>query len=81
MSSLIEKALRQAAAARPASGYQPETPEEWKRVLDAFEYLAYAIYREGGMSHQQAKRLANATHGGKAGELLLETAFERKYHD
>jgi hypothetical protein len=78
MSSLIEKAMRQAAAARPASGFQPETPEEWKRVRDAFEYLAYATYREAGMSHHKAKQLASITHGGKAGKLLLATAFEGK---
>jgi hypothetical protein len=39
---LIERAAQMMAAARPASGFRPETPEEWEKVRRAIEELMYA---------------------------------------
>lgn len=76
MSKYLEEAFRRIQAARPASGFQPETPEEWARLLAAHEYFAYAAYRHYGMSHLDAQKLSHLTHGGVVGRILLETAFE-----
>lgn len=76
MSKYLVEAIRRVEAARPASGFRPETPEEWARLLDASEYLGYATYRAHGMSHLEARRLSRLTHGGMVGRLLLEAAFE-----
>lgn len=69
------KAMQMVESARPASGYRPETPEEWIRLLPAFEELGYAMYREAGMADKDARRLAQQTHGGQAGLLLLMVGF------
>jgi len=76
MSKHLEEAIRRVEAARPASGFQPETQEEWARLLAASEYFAYAAYRHHGMSHLDAQKLSRLTHGGVVGRILLETAFE-----
>jgi hypothetical protein len=81
MSKYLEEAKRQVEAARPVSGFKPETPEDWERALAAFEHLAYAIYRTQGMPHLDAKRLSRLTHGGVVGRILLETAFEGAEHE
>ena len=81
MSKYLAEAIRRVEAARPASGFQPETPKEWARLLAAFEYLAYATYRDHGVSHFDAKRLSRLTHGGVVGRILLKTAFEGAEHE
>jgi hypothetical protein len=81
MSKYLDEAIRRVKAARPASGFQPKTPEEWARLLAAFEHLAYAAYRDHGMSHLEAKRLSRLTHGGVVGRIFLETAFEGAEHE
>ncbi len=80
MSKYLKEAKRQVEAARPVSGFKPETPEDWERALAAFEHLAYAIYRTQGMPHRAAKRLARVTHGGVVGRMLLEPAFNGEDH-
>lgn len=80
MNKYLEEAKRQVEAARPVSGFKPETPEDWERTLAAFEHLAYAIYRTQGISHRAAKRLAHVTHGGVVGRILLEPAFNGDHH-
>ena len=75
MSTLLEQAMRQALAARPASGFRPKNPDEWKKLLDAHENIGYAMHRTGGMPHHEDQHLAHLTHGERVGLLLLETAF------
>lgn len=75
MSTLMRKAMHMLEAATPASGFKPETSEEWDRLLKAYEELGYAIYCEGGMPPQEARHLARQTHGGLVGRTLLEIGF------
>ena len=72
----IRKAFQTVEAARPASGFCPNTPDEWRRLLHAFEELGYAMYRTGGLPEKDARKLARQTHGGVAGLLLLITGFD-----
>jgi hypothetical protein len=75
MNQHTRKAMQMLEEARPASGYRPETPVEWARLLEALEELGYAMYRENGLSSNEARRLAQKTHGGQFGLLLLEIGF------
>lgn len=75
MSKQRRKAMQMLEQARPASGYRPETPEEWHRLLAAFEELGIAMYCDLGMAIEEARRLAQQTHSGQAGLLLLEIGF------
>jgi hypothetical protein len=81
MSNHLRKALEMLHAARPASGFHPETTEEWNRLLRAHEEMGYAMYREAGMPKDKARELARITHGGPAGRLLLMMQFEERQHD
>jgi hypothetical protein len=45
MSSDFDRAFAMWDAARPTSGFRPETPEEWRRVLRANEEMGYAMFR------------------------------------
>ncbi|MGA0840399.1 MAG: hypothetical protein ACO3P1_10955 [Pseudomonadales bacterium] len=45
MSKHLRKAFDMFEAARPASGFRPETPEERGRLLRAQEEMGYAVYR------------------------------------
>ena len=42
--------------------------------------MGYAMYREAGMSEREARDLAQQTHGGVAGRLLLSIAFGEDGH-
>jgi hypothetical protein len=68
-------------AAKPASGFRPETPLEWDRLLRAHEEFGYAIYRTCGIADEEARALASQTHGGPAGRLSLKIAFSGDRHD
>ena len=81
MSKLSRKAMQMMEKARPASGYRPETPKEWDRLLTAFEELGFAMYCDLGMSIGEARRLAKQTHSGQAGLLLLQIGFEEYDHE
>lgn len=75
MSADFERAFAMWDAARPASGFRPETPEEWRRVLRANEEMGYAMFRESGVPDEEARGLARQIHGGPAGFLFLQMAF------
>jgi hypothetical protein len=75
MSSPFERAFAMWDAARPASGFRPETPEEWQRVLRANVEMGYALFREMGMAEGEARKLAKQIHGGPGGLLFLQIAF------
>ena len=81
MSKYLRKAVEMMEAARPASGFRPETPEEWHRLLRANEEMGYAMYRDGGMPERKARELARVTHGGPAGLLLLSIALAEDEHE
>ena len=76
MADCLRKAIDMLNAAKPASGFRPETPQEWAALLKANEELGYAIFRQQGMSNVQARQLAKQIYGGQAGRLLLEMSFK-----
>ena len=77
------KAIHAWDAARPQSGYRPETEAEWIRLVAANEKMAIAMYMKLGNSKAKARELSRKTHGGEAGRLLLETAqkVDRERHE
>jgi hypothetical protein len=75
MSPHVLKAAQMMDAAVPASGFRPETPEEWKRALGAVVELGYSILREHGHPKRQARALAEQIWGGAAGMQILKIAF------
>jgi hypothetical protein len=81
MTNHLRKALRIMAAARPASGFRPETAAEWQKLQRAQVEMGYAMFREGGMPHAPAKELAREIFGGAAGMILLDLAFRDGHHD
>jgi hypothetical protein len=81
MSDYMQKAIEKVKASTPASGFRPETTEEWKRLQAASEELGYAMLRQGGMSEAAARKLANEIYGGLAGWMLLDIAFRESRDD
>jgi hypothetical protein len=81
MSKRTRNAMQMMEKARPVSGYRPETPQEWDRLLIAFEELGFAMYCDLGMSTGEARRLAKQTHSGQAGLVLLQIGFEGYDHE
>lgn len=75
MADYLRKAIEMLNAAKPASGFRPETPQEWDALLKANEELGYAMFRQQGISNTQARQLAKQIYGGQAGRLLLEISF------
>jgi len=75
MTDYLKKALLMVEAAKPASGFRPETPQEWRNAQKASEELGYAMFRQGGLDEKSARKLANEIYGGLAGFLLLDIAF------
>ena len=69
------KAIHAWDAARPQSGYRPETEAEWIRLVAANEKMAIAMYMKLGNSKAKARELSRKTHGGEAGRLLLEISL------
>lgn len=80
-----KKVLRAAAqklkAAVPASGFRPQTPEEWKRAHEAMTEVGYGMFRLSGASHEQAQELARAIYGGQNGLTLLDAALREHGHE
>lgn len=81
MSKALDRAMAMMAAARPASGFRPETEEEWDRLIRALTEWAAATYMEMGMPEPQARALALLVHSGKAGRRLAEAAFTEDRHE
>jgi hypothetical protein len=81
MSKHFHRAMVMLNAAKPASGFRPETPEEWQRLLRAQEEMGYAINRKAGMPDKQARELARQIHGGPGGMLLLQIAFKESSNE
>jgi len=81
MNTHLKKAMRMLADARPPSGFRPATPTEWDKLLRANQEMGYAMYRDNGMTETDARKLAEITHGGPVGRLLLDIAFREDTHD
>jgi len=75
MSKHLERAVAMMEAARPASGFRPETHEEWMRLLRANEEMGYAMYRDLGLPDKEARDVARKIHGGPVGLVLLRLTF------
>lgn len=75
MSKLLREATTKMEAARPTSGCMPETEAEWVILQEAVEFFAYAMYVEYGVPKEEARRIAEILHAGRAGRLLLEYSF------
>lgn len=75
MSKHLRRAMAMLDAAKPASGFKLETPEEWQRLLRAHEEMGYAVNREAGLPDKLARDLARQINGGPCGMLLLQIAF------
>ncbi len=76
----FQKAMQMLEAAKPASGFRPETPAEWLKVLRAHEEMGYACLRQSGMQDAQARALAKKTFGSPAILMLLDIAFSEAAH-
>ena len=81
MTDYLKKALDKAKAAKPASGFRPETPQEWQNLQEASKELGYAMFRKSGIDDKTARKLTNEIYGGVAGCLLLEIAFSEGSHE
>ena len=77
----LQKAFDAMAAAKPTSGFCPESEAEWTAQQKAHEEMVYAIFRGGGKPDAEAQALAEALYGGAAGQLLLRMAFSGDRHD
>ena len=74
------KAMLMLDAAKPASGFRPETPEEWEKLHRALEEMGYACLRSSGMSDARARALARETYGSPGFLLLVDLAFSEAAH-
>jgi hypothetical protein len=81
MNKHLLRAIQKFDAAKPSSGFRPQTPEEWQKLQRAQEEFSYAIFRDAGMSHAAAKELAHLIFGGAAGMILLDLAFRDVDHE
>ena len=80
MSDYTKKAIEMVEAARPASGFRPETESEWNALQAALLELGYAMFHANGMSAKKARELATTIYGGVAGRLLIDLAFKDQNH-
>lgn len=78
MNSHLQKAIAAMEAAKPASGFRPETEAEWAALQKAQEELGYAMFLSMGKSDTEARAIARAIHGGAAGRMLMNLAFSEK---
>ncbi len=81
MKKHFQKAFDAMEAAKPASGFRPESEAEWIALQKAQEEMGYAMFRSSGKSNVEARGLAEALYGGSAGQLLLRIAFSEVRHD
>ena len=76
----FRKAMQMLEAAKPASGFRPETTAEWLTLLRAFEEMGYAQLRAAGMNDAEARSLARQTYGNPKSLVLLDIAFSEAAH-
>jgi hypothetical protein len=69
------KAMQMLEDAKPPSGFRPQTPDEWLKLLRALEEMGYASLRASGLSDVEARELSHQTYGNPCNLLLLDLAF------
>lgn len=69
-------------ASTPNGDTWPSNEAEWEKAVAALEQMGFAMYLKMGMPKARARAMAQMTHGGRAGRLLLEAAqqADRKRH-
>ena len=77
---LFERAAQMMEAARPASGFRPETTEEWLKLRRGVEELLYASIVSSGKSEAEARALAQLTIWSPFGSALIDIAFSEEAH-
>lgn len=77
---LFERAAQMMEAARPESGFRPETTEEWLKLRRAVEELLYASIVSSGKSEAEARALAQLTIWSPFGAALIDIAFSEEAH-
>ena len=67
----------------PDGNTWPRNEEELGKAVAAIEQMGFAMYLEMGMPEAKARAMAQMTHGGRTGRLLLETAqqADRERHE
>jgi hypothetical protein len=80
MNNHINKAFEMLEAARPASGFRPQTESEWAALQAACVELGFAMCLESGMSKHQARQVAQIIYGGQFGRHLLDLAYKDDDH-
>ena len=80
MDNFIKSAFEIVEAARPASGFRPETESEWNALQSALLELGFAMFHSNGMPTKKARELATTIYGGVAGRLLIDLAFKDHSH-
>lgn len=76
----FRKAMLMLEAAKPASGFRPETPKEWNKLLRAHEEMVFASLCQAGMQNKQARALAKQFFCSPVGRMLLDSAFSEAAH-
>jgi hypothetical protein len=76
----FRKAMQMLEAAKPASGFRPETPAEWRTLLRAHEEMIYACLRKAGKSDAQARVIAKQTFSSPIGLSVIDIAFSEAAH-
>lgn len=77
---LFERAVKMMEGARPASGFRPETTEEWLCLARAVEELMYASLVCTGKSETDARTLAHLTIWSPFGRALIDIGFSEAAH-
>lgn len=77
---VLRAAAQKLKAAEPASGFRPQTPDEWERAQEALVESGYSMLLHIGATHEQARTIAEAIYGGKNGRVLLDAAFKGHRH-
>ena len=81
MSPYMDLAMDMMAAAKPASGFRPETQAEWLKLLRAYEEVGYAMCRMAGLDEIDARCLARRTFGSTSGLKILDIGFRESSHE
>ena len=80
MNRYTKRAIDMMMAARPASGFRPETEAEWEILQKAVSELACAVYRNAGLPEAQARQIAYLIYATPEGRHLLDIAFSESKH-
>ena len=79
----FQRGLAMMKSSTPDGNTWPRNEDEWGKAVAAIEQMGFVMYLEMGMQEAEARAMAQMTHGGRAGRLLLETAqqVDRERHE